>query len=48
MYTAMEANEYDFMRFISTFGKSYATKEEYETRYNLYKANLAIVNEHNS
>lgn len=36
MYTEMTAEEMDFMRYISKYGKSYATKEEYESRLSIY------------
>lgn len=37
MYTVMTADELNFMTYITKYGKSYGTKEEYEFRFNLYK-----------
>jgi C1A family cysteine protease len=41
--SAMTAQDYEFIKFVTTHGKSYATKEEYEFRSNLFKQALAKI-----
>jgi len=41
----MTAEDYQFMNFIVTHGKSYGTKEEFEYRSNIFKAELAKIAE---
>jgi len=40
--------DYEFMKYVSEHGKSYATKAEFEFRANIFKAHLAEVNAHNA
>ncbi len=37
----------EFIRFVSTHGKSYKTKEELEMRQNIFKSNIAKIQEEN-
>ena len=37
----------EFLRFVSVHGKSYKTKEELEMRQNIFKTNLAKIQEEN-
>ena len=41
--TSPAAVELDFMRFVSKYGKSYATKEEYDFRLNLFRSTLSKI-----
>ena len=42
------ANESDFMAYITRYGKSYATIEEFNFRKALYETNMAKINDHNA
>jgi hypothetical protein len=44
----MQESDYKFMQFVVEHGKSYGTKEEYSFRADIFKKNLAFVNEHNA
>lgn len=44
----MTAQDYEFMRYVSEYGKSYGTKAEFEYRSGLFKETLAHIEEHNS
>jgi cathepsin L len=44
----MTSGDYEFMKYVSEFGKSYGTKAEYEFRLNIFKDNLANIESHNS
>jgi KDEL-tailed cysteine endopeptidase len=44
----INSDNIDFQHYMATFGKSYETKEEYELRLQQYKANMALINDHNS
>jgi len=43
----MTSADYEFMKYITEFGKHYGTKAEYEYRAELFKETLAHINEHN-
>jgi hypothetical protein len=36
-----------FQDFVNRHNRNYLTKEEFNARYNVFKANLAIINDHN-
>jgi len=42
------AVELDFMSFVSKYGKSYATKEEFEFRLDLFRSTLSKIRQENS
>lgn len=44
----MNENEYKFMNFVTEHGKSYATVEEYNFRFNIFNQNLKFIEEFNS
>jgi C1A family cysteine protease len=44
----MTAQDYEFMSFVTEYGKTYATKAEFEFRSNLFKQELAHIEEHNA
>jgi len=44
----MTAADYEFMKYVTTYGKHYGTKAEYEYRLNIFKDNLEHINSHNS
>ena len=45
---ALAATEYDFMSYITYHNKSYATLDEYHTRFQQYLTTDKVINEHNS
>lgn len=47
LYQAFTAEDNEFMRYVSEFGKSYGTKEEYEFRSQQFKQNLIAISMHN-
>jgi C1A family cysteine protease len=50
LYTALSAEDMEFLKFVSLHGKSYGTKEEFEFRSEIFKktlANLALENSRN-
>ena len=48
LYNAFTAEDHEFMRFVSKFGKSYGTKEEYDFRSQQFKINLSRVSMNNA
>ena len=48
LYTNLSADEREFVKYTSLFGKSYATKEEYEFRQQLFKNTLEFIRAENS
>jgi len=44
----MTTQEYDFMRYISEYGKSYGTKAEYNFRLGLFSEEAAKIEAHNA
>jgi len=40
--------DFEYMRYVSEFGKTYATKAEFEFRSALFKESLALIEEHNA
>ena len=48
LYTALSADEMEFLKFVSLHGKSYGTKEEFEFRSEIFKNTLAKVQAENS
>jgi cathepsin L len=44
----MTSADYQFMQYVSEYGKSYGTKAEFEFRSNIFKQNLEIIAEHNA
>jgi C1A family cysteine protease len=44
----MTSQDYEFMRYVSEYGKSYGTKSEFEFRSAQFKDTLAHIEEHNS
>lgn len=48
MYTEISPEEHLFTQYLSKFGKSYGTKEEYEFRLEQFRKSLEKVREHNS
>ena len=43
LYTPFTVEDHEFMKFLSKYGKSYGTKEEFEFRSKLFKQNLSKV-----
>ena len=43
----LTAQDMEFLKYVSKFGKSYGTKEEFEFRADLFKKNLALLAEEN-
>lgn len=43
-YNAFDADENEFMRFITKYRRTYGTKEEYQYRLNIFKENLELIN----
>ena len=43
LYQAFTAEDNQFMKYVSEFGKSYGTKEEYEFRNQQFKQNLIAI-----
>ena len=41
-------DDMEFLKFVSKYGKSYGTKEEFEVRSNQFKENLALITSENS
>lgn len=48
LYNAFTSEDAEFMRFVTKFGKSYGTKEEFEFRSQQFKINLAKVTMNNA
>ena len=48
LYTAFTAQDQEFMKYVSEFGKSYGTKEEFEFRSAQFKNNIGAIMMHNS
>jgi hypothetical protein len=48
LYTALSAEDMEFLKFVALHGKSYGTKEEFEFRSDIFKKNLASINLENS
>ena len=46
--TPLTGADYEFFRFVSKYGRSYATKEEFEFRSEIFKSNLAYIASKNS
>ena len=44
----MTAQDYKYMEFVTEQGRSYATVAEYNFRSEIFKANLALIEEHNA
>ena len=44
----VSANDTDYMSYITRYGKSYATSEEYNFRKALYETNMAMISQHNA
>ena len=44
----MEQSDYEFMKYVSEYGKSYGTKAEFEFRKNIFKQTLADIEQINS
>ena len=44
----LSAADYEFMRYVSEYGKHYATKAEFEFRSSLFKEQLAHIEDHNA
>lgn len=47
-FNALTSEDMEFMKFVSKFGKSYGTKEEYEFRYAQFTAAMTSIAEENS
>lgn len=47
LYQAFTAEDTEFMKYVSEYGKSYGTKEEYEFRSQQFKQNLIAISMHN-
>jgi len=47
-FDAMDPQEFEFMKYIAEWNKSYGTKQEYEFRFEQFKRHHAMVAEHNS
>jgi hypothetical protein len=47
LYTQMSQDEREFVKYITLYGKSYGTKEEYEFRANLFKKAMEYVKTEN-
>jgi C1A family cysteine protease len=45
--TALTADDYEFIKFVASHGKSYATKEEFEYRSALFKDTIAKIRAEN-
>ena len=45
--TALTAEDFEFIKYVASHGKSYATKEEFEYRSVLFKDNLAKIKAEN-
>jgi C1A family cysteine protease len=48
LYTALSADEMEFLKYVSLHGKSYGTKEEFEFRAEIFKNTLAKLQTENS
>ena len=46
LFRPMTQDEREFNSYVSKFGKNYATKEEYDFRFNVYKKNVAVIRQH--
>lgn len=42
------ADEQRYLRYLSRYGKSYLTKEEFDFRRSVFEANMALIEEHNA
>ncbi len=38
----------EFMQFLARYGRSYASKSDFDIRYEIFASNLAAIEEHNS
>jgi C1A family cysteine protease len=47
-FSNMDADDMEYMKFISQYGRMYGTKEELELRSTIFKKNLAAIREENS
>jgi hypothetical protein len=47
-YQLVAPEEYEFMKFITTHGRSYGTKAEYNFRLDIFSKKLKFINEWNS
>jgi len=48
LFTTVDADELEFLKFVSVHGKSYASKEEFAHRRGLFKSNLAKIRAENA
>jgi len=48
MYTAMSQDELQFINYVAKYGKTYATKEEYEMRLQQFQQSLIKISMHNA
>jgi len=48
LFTSMASDDFEFLKFVSQHGKSYATKEEFATRNAIFKRNLALIRAENA
>lgn len=48
LFTKVDADELEFLKFVSVHGKSYASKEEFAHRRELFKSNLAKIRAENA
>jgi len=48
LYSTLSSDDVEFLKFVSKYGKSYGTKEEYELRADTFKDTLAKIAEENS
>lgn len=44
----ISSDEMEFMKFITKYGKSYGTKEEYEYRLQVFKNSMSVISQENS
>jgi len=47
-FDAMDPMEYQFMKYVAEWNKSYGTKQEYEFRFGLFKKHMIAMAEHNN
>ncbi len=48
LFTSMASDDFEFLKFIAEHSKSYATKEEFNTRNQIFKSNLAKIRAENA
>jgi len=48
MFRTVDNDNVDFQHFMAKYGKTYATKEEYEARLQIYRQKMAKINAHNA